>query len=267
VAKFKRARWRRRRGAESRAKVRARSLSGRDWIEVLAVIAALSLFVWGVHKLREPGALPIERVHFESPPVNAARADLKQAVATSLAGNFFTVDLQAIEQALTRLGWVRSASVRREWPDTLLISIREHLAVARWGKDALLNRAAEIFRPRRGPLPAGLPILHGPAGSEQHLLAQYRQILNRLRPAGLSVLALVEDERRAWHLLLDNGIPVDIGRGDPGARVARFARVYPEVLAPRAEHIESIDLRYTNGLAIAWKRSDGDRTSRGTANN
>jgi cell division protein FtsQ len=70
--------------------------------------------------------------------------------------------------------------------------------------------------------------------------------------------ALVQDERRAWHLLLGNGIPVDVGRGNLDARVARLSRVYPKVLAPRAVHIRRIDLRYTNGFAVAWKRSSPD---------
>jgi cell division protein FtsQ len=258
VAKFTRVRFRQRRGAESRARAQTRSLSRRDCAEVLAVIAVLALIVLGVYKLREPGSLPIQRVHFENGPFNAAPAALRQAVAPYLVGNFFTVDLQAIERALTRLGWVKSASVRREWPGQLSIRVREHTAVARWGMDALLNRNGQIFRPQGGRLSANLPILHGPAGRSQHVLAEYRQISNTLRPINVSVRALVEDERWAWHMLLGNGIPVDIGRGDPNPRVARFARVYPEVLAPRAEHIESIDLRYTNGLAVAWKWSDGD---------
>ncbi len=258
MAKFRRARWRQRRGAESRAKAKARSLSGWDWIEVLAVVTILSLIVLGVHKLREPASLPIQRVVFENASVKASRAALRQAAAAHLAGNFFTVDLQAIERALTRLGWVKSASVRRRWPDALSISIREHVAAARWGNDALLSREGEIFRPQAGRLSENLPILHGPKGRERQLLAQYQQISYMLRPLDLSVRALVEDERRAWHLLLDNGIPVEIGRGNPGARVARLARVYSQVLSPREEHIQSIDLRYTNGLAVAWKRPEAE---------
>jgi cell division protein FtsQ len=269
VAKFRRARWGQRRGAEPRDKVRARSLSRRDWLEVTAVIAALSLIALGVHKLREPGALPIQRVHFENGPINAAREELTKAVAPRLVGNFFTVDLTAIERALTGLGWVKDATVRRKWPDTLLVRIREHVAVARWGKNALLSGTGEIFRPQGGHVPADLPVLHGPAGRQHNLLTHYRRISDLLRPIDLRARALVEDERRAWHLLLDNGIPVDIGRGDPDGRVARFTRVYRQVLGVRARYVQSVDLRYTNGFAVAWKQSDeahGGAVSETTSN-
>lgn len=257
MGSFRLARRKPKRGAESRDEGRARTFSGRDWAEVLAVIVILSLCAAGVHKLRDPNTQPIQRVHFEDGLVNAARAELQRAVGHCLQGNFFTVHLRAIERAMTELGWVKSASVRREWPGTLAIQIQEQVPVARWGARALLNRAGEIFKPRGDRFPAHLPILHGPAGRTDALLARFRRLASVLAAAHLSVRALVQDQRRAWHLLLANGIPVSIGRGDPVARVTRLARVYPQVLVSRAEHIERIDLRYTNGLAVAWKQPDG----------
>lgn len=224
-------------------------------MEVLVVIAILTVLVAGIYKLRQPGVLPIQRVHFEH-TANAVTG-LRKAVAPHVAGSFFTVDLQAIERALTQLSWIESASVRREWPDTISIRVSEYEAVARWGADALLSRGGHVFKAHDGEVPDHLPVLHGPGGRTRHLLGRYRRLSETLASVNLNARALVEDERRAWHLLLGTGVPVEVGRGDPRARVARFARVYPAVLAPRAEHIKSIDLRYTNGLAVAWKRADG----------
>ncbi len=219
-------------------------------------MAVLSLVVLGMHKLRAPHTLPIQHVHFENGPFNASRAQLEKTVAPYLSGGFFTVDLRGIERALTRLAWVRSASVRRHWPNRLVIQLHEHVPVARWGSDALLSRDGQVFRPEAGLRPENLPVLHGPKGRARSLLKKYWAVVAMLAPIRLTVRALVEDERRAWHMLLNNGIAVAVGRGDPRARIARFARVFPQVLARRARYIESIDLRYTNGLAVAWKRSD-----------
>lgn len=266
MAKFRLAR-RQRRGAESHDKARARALSRGDWLELAGVITALCLIVAGAHELRETGTLPIRRVYFESATSKVARAELKKTVTRQLAGNFFTVDLSAIEWAVTRVSWVKSATVRREWPDTLMISIRKQVPVARWGEHKLLNRTGQIFRPQAGRLSADLPILYGPRGRGQTLLARYGQLANVLKSAGLRVRALVQDQRRAWHLLLDNGIPLDIGRGDPRGRVARFAQVYPKALASMAARIAAIDLRYTNGFAVAWRRPDDIANARTDATN
>jgi cell division protein FtsQ len=256
MARFRLAQRRTKRGAESHDRARTKTFSGQDWMEVAAVIAILSLGVTGAYMLRDPNNLPIRQVRFEDALGDAARSELQVAIAHGLAGNFFTVNLRGIERALDELGWVKSSSVRRQWPSTLVIDIQEQVPVARWGKDALLNRAGKIFKPLAGTYPRHLPILHGPAGRTGLLLARFQRLSNILAPARLSVRALVQDQRRAWHLLLDNGIAVAIGRGDPVARVARLARVYPQVLVSHASHIERIDLRYTNGLAVAWKQPD-----------
>lgn len=255
MATFRFARAKRRQGAQPCKQIKANALSWRDWAEVFTVIAVLVLLVWGTHKLRQPGVLPIEHVRFELGAVEGAR--LRQAVGAQVTGNFFTVDLRAIERALTGLSWIESASVRREWPDTLSIRVSEYEAVARWGADSLLSRAGHVFKPQDGEMPDDLPVLHGPGGRTRHVLDCYRRLSKTLSSAGLRVRALVQDPRRAWHLLLDTGIPVEVGRGDPHARVARLADVYPEALAPRADYIKSIDLRYTNGLAVAWMPAAG----------
>lgn len=251
MATFRFARAKRRQGAQPRTKFKTRALSWRDWIEVLAVIAVLMLLVMSIYKLRQPDVLPIAQVHFEHGVEQSAA--LRQIAGAQVTGNFFTVNLRAIERALTGLSWVESASVRREWPDTLSIRVSAYEPVARWGVDALLSGDGHVFKPHDGEVSDKLPVLHGPAGRTRHLLRTYRRVARTLSSADLTASALVQDQRRAWHLLLGAGVPVELGRGDPRARVRRLASVYPEALAPRAASIKSIDLRYTNGLAVAWR--------------
>jgi cell division protein FtsQ len=52
---------------------------------------------------------------------------------------------------------------------------------------------------------------------------------------------------------LDNGLQLGLGRQHTARRLLRFVRVYPRALEPRLEAIDSIDLRYTNGLAVRWR--------------
>ena len=97
----------------------------RDVVEVAIVIVLLGLFVTAVHKLQAPATLPIRNVHFISRLQHLSQEELKRAVVSSLKGGFFSVDLERIEHALEALPWVDTASVRRQWPDTLLIKIIE----------------------------------------------------------------------------------------------------------------------------------------------
>ncbi len=228
-------------------------LSLRDGIEVLAVVAVLGLIVIGIHKLRSAEAMPVKQVHFEGRWAHLDRAELIKKVSTHVRRAFFTIDLLAIEQSLQALPWVETAAVRRQWPDSLVIRITEQQPIARWGKDGLLNSRAEVFYPNGDTKFSHLPVLFGPPGRESELMVRLNHITVLLKPNGVKLRALIEDERGSRHLLIDRGIPIALGRGDHRSALKRFMRVYRRTLAPRQEAIARIDLRYTNGFAVAWK--------------
>ena len=242
----------RRTGATRRSK--KQWWSGHDLMEVLAVISVISLVVAGVHKMRAPETLPVRKVHFISRIKHLEPLDLRDAVMSELRGGFFTVNLRAIERSLESLAWVETAAARRQWPDTVLIKLGEQKAVARWGNEGLLNHHGEVFHPDQLNQSVGdLPVLFGPDGRGKELINRYEHFYELLSPLGLRLRVLAQDERRAWHMLLANGVKIALGRGELSSRLRRFLQVYPKVLAPRMSEVVSIDLRYTNGIAVSWK--------------
>src|SRR5690606_41651933 len=50
----------------------------------------------------------------------------------------------------------------------------------------------------------------------------------------------------------DNGTEVLGGRDEARARLQRFVRVLPQLLAAQARPLDRADLRYTNGFTLAW---------------
>ena len=63
------------------------------------------------------------------------------------------------------------------------------------------------------------------------------------------------DARHALELKLDNGLKVVLGRDNTVLRLKRLTRIYNKVLLARINDIEVVDLRYTNGMAIGWKKN------------
>lgn len=244
----------RRTGATRRSK--KRSWTVHDLLEVLFVVSVLGLVVAVAIKMREPDTLPVRKVHFVSRIKHLEPLDLQNAVMSELRGSFFTLDLRAIERSLESLPWVENASARRQWPDTVLVKLSEQQAVARWGNEGLLNLHGEVFQPDNFDSDTkDLPILFGPEGHGKKLIERFNRFYDLLSPVGLKLRALVQDERRAWHILLSNGINVALGRGNASNRLRRFVSVYPKIFAPRVSEIVRIDLRYTNGIAVAWRWS------------
>ncbi|MGI9301175.1 MAG: cell division protein FtsQ/DivIB, partial [Gammaproteobacteria bacterium] len=180
----------------------------RGTLEGLLLVVLFSVVALGVKAWRSPDTFPIKRVEVVGKLHHVRPAAVQEQIAVHTTAGFFTVDLDAIERELKRLPWVDSASVRRQWPETLAIALREQAPVARWGDKGLLNAHGDIFAPPVAQRSEKLPVLFGPAGRERELIRHYQQASRTLQALGLSIHALVEDERRAWHVLLSNGTPV-----------------------------------------------------------
>lgn len=221
-----------------------------------------------VMKLLDPATLPIKSVRIEGHFTHVSAAELQQKLTAVAAGNFLSVNVEAIRHAAQTLPWVRTVTVRRVWPDTVRVEVTEQLAIAHWSEaDAapgavtgtasatgLLNNSGELFTPERASFPDGLPEIRGPRGAHSALLAHYYAMNQALLPLGLRMTRLTQDDRRAFHLLLNNGTELALGRADSYARLMRFVRAWP-VLQAREAQVALIDLRYSNGFALQRKTS------------
>lgn len=185
----------------------------------------------------------------------AGLARLQQFLAGQTAGGFFRADIAVIRRSLESQPWIRRATVRRVWPDTLQAELEEQVPVARWGDDAAVNSFNEVFSPPRDSIPKELPRWQGPAGSQKVLAERYRDMNTVLAPLGLRVVDLALDERRAWQLRLDNGIDIRLGRKREMQRLESFVRIYPTALAAQTKRIAVVDLRYKNGFTVRWRPS------------
>lgn len=217
---------------------------------MLVLAGALSAVI---AKLRDPHTLPVRNVHIEGEFVHLDRAELEAVAAPLVSGGFFTIDLRRVEDAVESLPWVYDVSLRRQWPDTLELRVVEQVAIAQWGEQSLLNQYGELFSPPPGSFPRGLPVLHGPDGKERELIERFIAVSDMLKQVGLQPRALVEDQRRAWHLALENGVELTLGRDATLARLKRFLAVYPQTLKQKFDTVTRVDLRYTNGFAVAWR--------------
>lgn len=224
---------------------------------IMAVGLVLAgLFGWLWATLADPRTLPLKTMTVEGVFKHLDAKQVRDQAASHLAGNFFTVKVAEVQTAIEALPWVRAAQVRRVWPDALHIVVIEQTAISTWGDAALLNDAGEVFTPPPASYPALLPALQGPAGAGPQVAAAYRDMGNMLAPLQVRIARLSLDERRAWQLELDNGMQVVLGRGEPYGRLLRFVRFYRRALHGQEAAVERVDLRYSNGFAVRWKRTD-----------
>lgn len=187
-------------------------------------------------------------------------AQVRQAVLPYVQKGFFAVDLKSIRTQLAHLPWVQRVGVRKRWPDRLEISISEYRPLARWGSDRMLSENGALFATPKVPmteLPQGLPRFDGPPTRRRELIVFYREAKPLFLNSGLQVREVALSARGGWRLLLSdrvekNDIEIEVGRGDPQARLQRFARLLPRINASDSRQLVHVDLRYTNGFALTW---------------
>lgn len=227
------------------------------WLRPAFVVLVVSGSVAGLALMldwmKDPRAWPVNNVRIEGDFRHLDRIALQGSLAPMLEQGFFGSQVAEIQSQLQARPWVEQVSVRRVWPDRVQISINEQQAVARWGARGYLNPRGELFEPELVVEIDGLPQLAGPDGHEQRVLAMYARMRKALRPLRLQVTQLQLDARRAWHVRLDNGLKMELGRHDPLQRVARFVRAYPSIMATGNGTVMSVDLRYSNGVAVHWQ--------------
>ena len=234
--------------------------------DLLFIFAAAALTYAAVRAASRLPFFPLREVLVLNAPSQVSRAQIEFAARTSLAGNFFTVDLDSVRNALEKQPWVRRASVRRHWPDGVDLSFEEHVAAARWQTAAdrqemqLVNDHGELFT--APPLAAhqSLPLFAGPEGSASLVLARYHEFSALLAPLSRKPRAVTLSARQAWALRLDDGLLLELGRDQPKhpiqERLSRFVGTYAQAKARARSAIGVIDMRYPNGFALRPGSSD-----------
>lgn len=224
-------------------------------LSFLWLLVGLCVFMWGAwglwHDLQKKAPLAV--VHIEGDIRPQDREELSQRLKTLVHGSYFSTDLIAIRDNILLSPWVESLLIQRRWPDGIRVTIVEKKAVARWGNGQFVSAKGDIFTPKQGQHATDLPLLYGPVGKTEYLMAQYRHFNERFRPLNLRVAELHLTERRTWYIHFDNGLQLVLDQTEINTKLQRFLWLYQRELRPYLSRIERIDLRYRYGLAVKWK--------------
>jgi len=222
---------------------------------------ALALMASGLCWLSQRPMFTLKVIRVEAlgddPLRRVSAATIRGAAIPRIKGNFFTADLDGVKQAFEAVPWVRRASVRREWPNTLVVAVEEHMPLGTWGEDGrLLSVRGDVFIANLAEAEEDgvLPEFGGPEGSEKDVLARYKDLQDWFDPVKLKPKSVQLSKRYAWTVKMDNGMTVELGREQSSTtlreRVDRLIGIYPQLGADLQNRIESVDMRYPNGLAL-----------------
>jgi cell division protein FtsQ len=195
-------------------------------------------------------------------------ATVRAVALPRLSGNFFSFNLERGRAAFEAVPWVRQAVVRRVWPNRLAVTLEEHRVAALWqgpddkdsGNERLVNTRGEVFEANLGDVEdEDLITLAGPEGSAAQMLALQQRLAEVLAPLGARIERVKLSSRGSWHVELDSGADLELGRGNEDeliGRTARFVRTYAQATQRFADGggtprtLLAADLRHPDGYAL-----------------
>lgn len=235
------------------------------------VLGCIAAGLWWA--IRHP-AFAFGQIAVDGDTRHHSAASLRAAVLPRLEGNFFTMDLASAQAAFQSAPWVRRATVQREFPNRLNVTLQEHVPAAYWGAgdSHMVNQHGEVFEAGGDAVDevgeTRMPVLIGPDGQAAEVLAMHRRLEPLLAPLQTHLAELALLSRGNWRAELGQGAVIELGYGTPAelaARLAQFVGTVGEVAARHqrpVEAIEAADLRHVGGYAL---RLRGVTTVRGPA--
>jgi cell division protein FtsQ len=192
------------------------------WRALLALVVVLALAGTGVYAVWFSTWLDVETVDVSGaqtvdPDDIRARADIEDG--TPLA----RVDLARAEFRVRSLDIVKDVDVSRQWPDTVLIEIRERVAIAVVeisGRLRGLDAEGKVFRDYQRP-PPGLPRVVTEIGTTPEALREAALVISAL-PESLTLIVdhLLVETVDEISLFLKDGRQVVWGSADDSATKA-----------------------------------------------
>ena len=192
----------------------------------------------------------------------------------------FSVDLFAARKRLEANPFIQSASVNREVPGRIHISVAERQPVAALVLDQLVYLDGEgfILPAARSEHLFDLPVITGIARNKD--LVPGHQTFNADVRDALEILSVsqhyddelyrkisevhVEHGKDIMLYTAEYGVPIIFGRGDAATKLVKFEAFWDEfVMHYGASELQYVDLRYDDQVVVRWnhgKDESGTKT-------
>lgn len=234
-----------------------------SWRFLFASFSFIGLIVLAVFSLNQIQPLKIIREYTNKPIASISiqgefkyisQGDIEVLVAQKLTNTFLELDIMALKGHLESHPWIDRAVVARQWPDTLLIKVREQQPIARWNNKGFLNLRGEIVNLSNKTELNHLPLLRANDRYTKRVMQQYVLIVKLLSEYKFAPLVLELDNTLSWSLVVSPAIIIRLGREDTIEKLQRLMRVLQGDLKNKVNQMAAVDMRYQQGFAISWSK-------------
>ncbi len=181
---------------------------------------------------------------------------------------FEDINLGEIQQRVERHPYVRTASVNRDFPSAVRVTVRERRpsALLVSSRMAIIDEENIVMPVRRGEVLRNLTIVSGsfripqPGDTLRHAsVNRALQIIRATKETDEVVHHLfseirILDDGDLVAYTADNGVPVLIGENVNAQKLVGFKEFWLQEVAPiGSDQIQSIDLRFDGQIVTRWR--------------
>jgi cell division protein FtsQ len=177
---------------------------------------------------------------------------LQQLLGEKADTNLLKADLQSYVAKLETVDWVGQADVRRDWQQGIVVNVVPRQAVAKFGSERLVDANGTVFKPADSNdlNNASLMQLQGDSQNAVVMMQQIKQVSDWFMPLGMKIEEVIVTPRMAWLFRFDNGLRVLVDNDNTSEKLYRLSIMLQNQLKPQLETLQTVDLRYKNGMAI-----------------
>lgn len=228
---------------------------------LLLILVALAINVFN--------KLPNAAISLQHKGLNTQQTlQLQQLLGEKADTNLLKADLQSYLAKLETVDWVGQVDVRRDWQQGIVVNVVPRQAVAKFGSERLVDANGTVFKPAdsndlNNP---SLMQLQGDSQNAVVMMQQIKQVSDWFMPLGMKIEEVIVTPRMAWLFRFDNGLRVLVDNDNTSEKLYRLSIMLQNQLKPQLKTLQTVDLRYKNGMAIT-KRPVIQQASNTTAVN
>jgi len=187
----------------------------------------------------------------------------------------YSVDLQAAQRRVMQNAFIKSATVNREAPNRIAITVQERVPITAVVLERIdyIDADGMVLPPARSENIFDLPVLTGPFQSSEFVPG--RQIVRSDVKEALAILATarqlgdehyrrisevhIEPNREIVLYTSEFGVPVVFGRGDVEVKLVKFDGFWKEIVPHHgANELAYVDLRFEDQVVVRWNHDDAE---------
>lgn len=182
--------------------------------------------------------------------VETSEIDILQLLGLDGTTSLVAIDIAEARRKLNELPWIENAEIRKVYPGTVQVKLKERQAYAIWqhGSElSLIEKSGSVIAPLRDNKFASLPLFVG-RDAEQAAIT-FETLFSGWPELRQRVKAYVRVAGRRWDLHLDNGVVIRLPEEGVDGALTRLARLEAEQQVLERD-IAAVDLRLSDRMIV-----------------